>query len=72
MAERKSALTRAPARPKLDQLLQHARTVTLTNDQLREQRVSFVYGNAPHGSRITRDSARKSADTLRVIAVVAK
>lgn len=66
MAERKSAITRAPARPKLDALLDSARRTTLTDEQLREQRASFVYGNAPHGSRITRDSALRSTNTLRV------
>lgn len=66
MAERKSALKRAPKRPKLEQLLEHAKTVKLTEEQLREQRVSFVYGNAPTDSRITKESAKKSADRMRV------
>jgi hypothetical protein len=66
MAERKSALKRAPERPALSALLEHAKTVVVTDDQLREQRVSFVYGNAPHGSRITRESARVSVNKIRV------
>ncbi len=72
MAERKSALSRAPARPRLDELLVRARSANLTDEQLKEQRVSFVYGNAPHGSRITRDSAQKSVTTLRVTAGAAE
>ncbi|HEX3884288.1 MAG TPA: hypothetical protein VHW66_16645 [Stellaceae bacterium] len=67
MAERKSALTRAPARPALDALLERARTVTLTEEEVRDQLVSFVYGNAPKGSRITRESARKAASRLRAL-----
>jgi len=66
MAERKAALKRAPERPELVALLEKAKGVVLTDDQLKEQRVSFVYGNAPKGSRITRDSARKSVDRVRV------
>lgn len=66
MAERKPALTRAPERPVLRKLLDHAKTVELTDQQLRDQRISFVYGNAPKGSRITRESAERSADRIRV------
>jgi len=66
MAERKAALKRAPKRPELDALLAKARTVVLTDDQLLEQRASFVYGNAPKGSRITKESARKASKRIRV------
>ena len=66
MAERKSALKRAPERPKLRKLLEHARTVVMTEDQLFEQRASFVYGNAPKGSRITKESAVRAGRHLRV------
>lgn len=66
MAERKPALTRAPERPELDALLERARTITLTVEDLKEQRASFVYGNAPKGSRITKESARRSVDDVRV------
>ncbi len=66
MAERKAALTPAPERPKLRALLTRAKSVTLTDQQLREQRASFVYGNAPKGSRITKESAERSVDRIRV------
>ena len=66
MAERKSALKRAPERPELRALLDHAKSVELTDEQLLEQRASFVYGNAPKGSRITKESAVKSSKSLRV------
>lgn len=66
MAERKAALTRAPERPRLRTLLKTAKTVTVTDADLREQRASFVYGNAPKGSRITKDSAAKSVGRMRV------
>jgi hypothetical protein len=34
---------------------------------LEEQRVSFIYGNAPKGSRITKESARKAAKSRRLM-----
>ncbi len=67
MAERKSALKRAPARPALEALLEQARKVTLTDDEVQEQLVSFIYGNAPKGSRITKESARKAAARVRAL-----
>ena len=66
MAERKATLRRAPPRPQLEALLEGAKQVVLTEEQLREQRASFVYGNAPKGSRITKESARQSVDRIRV------
>lgn len=67
MAERKTALKRAPKRPKLEALLKAAKERVLTDEELRQQRASFVYGNAPTGSRITRESAGISIDRLRVV-----
>jgi hypothetical protein len=66
MAERKSALNRAPQRPELERLLERAKTVHVTETMLREQRASFVYGNAPKGSRITKASAMNAVDRVRV------
>jgi hypothetical protein len=66
MAERKSALKRAPERPELQKLLARAKTVVVTDEMLQEQRASFVYGNAPHGSRITKESALKASKRIRV------
>jgi hypothetical protein len=66
MAERKSALRRAPDRPELQKKLERAKSIVMTEEQLQEQRVSFVYGNAPEGSKITRDSARRATQHLRI------
>lgn len=66
MAARKPALTKAPARPELEQLLAAAIAAGVSDEELEEQRVSFAYGNAPEGSRITKDSARMSSKTIRV------
>ncbi len=66
MAERKSALNRAPQRPQLERLLAEAKTVHVTEAMLRVQRASFVYGNAPKGSRITKASAMSAVDRVRL------
>lgn len=66
MAIRKSVLRPAPPRPELDRLLEAARASGVTDEQLREQRASFAYGNAPKDSRITKDSARAAASSLRL------
>jgi len=66
MAERKSALERAPERPELPMLLERAKTAVLTDDMLKEQMASFVHGNAPKGSRITKDLACRALEHIRV------
>lgn len=66
MAERKAALKRAPDRPELKALIEQAKSTTVTDELLREQTASFVYGNAPKGSRITKESAIKAAKRIRV------
>lgn len=38
----------------------------VTEDELTEQKASFVYGNAPAGSGITRESARHAATKVRL------
>lgn len=68
MAERKSAFKRAPARPTLGVKLAGAKQVILTEEQLQEQRASFAFGNAPKGSRITKESAIKATQHIRVLA----
>jgi hypothetical protein len=66
MAERKSALKRAPDRPELRRLLERAKSVAVTDEQLQEQRASIVYVNAPKGSRITKESAIAASKRIRV------
>ena len=71
MAERKTALNRAPERPELEALFKEAKAVVLTDEQLQEQSASFIYGNAPKGSRITKESASKAIGRIRVNEAVA-
>ena len=66
MAARKSVFGPAPNHPELDKLREETRSIKVTDAQLAEQRVSFIYGNAPEGSGITRDSARAASGGIRI------
>ncbi|MCY4005457.1 MAG: hypothetical protein OXE84_01310 [Rhodobacteraceae bacterium] len=67
MAERKSAIKRAPQRPDLEALYEAAKTHKISDEELREQAVSWAYGNAPVGSTFTKKSARDAVRRLRLI-----
>jgi hypothetical protein len=66
MADRKSFFGPKPQHPELDRLLEAARKVRVTDEQLREQSISFAYGNAPQSSRITKESVRESSKRIRI------
>lgn len=67
MAARKVFFGEPPSRPELDRLLEAARNTPVTDEQLREQRVSFAYGNAPTSSQgITKDTVRNSSNSIRI------
>jgi hypothetical protein len=64
MAIRRSTLTPAPARPELERLLQQARKTGVTEAELFEQRISFIYGNAPEELGITKETARSAVNRI--------
>lgn len=67
MAIRKSFLGAMPVHPELDKLLEATRHIQVTEAQLKEQRVSFAYGNAPADApRITKDSVRVASESIRL------
>lgn len=66
MAARKTVMSPAPARPELDRLIEQARKKGVTDEELMEQRASFVYGNAPMNSGITKDSARAASKSVKL------
>ncbi len=66
MANRKIAIGNTPKRPDLQRLLDKAKESVITDEQLQQQRVSFIYGNAPEGSGITKESAKRAASRIRV------
>lgn len=66
MVARKSFLGPAPKHPELDRLLEEARNVRVTDEQLQEQRVSFAYGNALEATGITKESVRRASKGIRI------
>ena len=66
MPARVALFKKAPQRPELERLLEASKQSKITEEELLEQRISFAYGNAPEGSKITMDSVRKAANRIRV------
>jgi len=55
--------------PELKKILEETRQKVVTDEELREQRISFAFGNAPQGSenRITKDSLRAASEHIRLL-----
>lgn len=66
MADRKQFSNVASADADLVRLLAATRDVQVTDEQLREQRVSFAFGNAPLSLDITRDSVVRASESMRL------
>jgi len=66
MAERKQFNTNLTASTELTELLRAASSKPATEDELREQRVSFAFGNAPENELITKDSVRLASLNIRL------
>ena len=66
MVERKSLGFTPPDRVELRSRVKASIARGVTEDVLREQKASFVFGNAPSRSGITKDSARHAARRVRL------
>ena len=64
MAKRKQFLGEVKADPELAALMETKRVAT--DEELREQRISFAYGNAMNSDSITKDSVRSASQRLRL------
>ena len=67
MADRKQFQNVREPDPELMRLLDAARNRPITEEELREQRISFAYGNAPASSGITKDSVRHTSEHIRLL-----
>jgi hypothetical protein len=68
MAERKPFLGPIKSDPELIKLLNESRRHPVTEDELREQSISFAFGNAPaSASTITKDSVRRTSQSIKLI-----
>ena len=66
MAARKPFFGSKPNHPELDRLLEQVRGIEISDEQLKEQRVSFAYGNAPEDARVTKESVRDASNSFRI------
>ena len=69
MADRQQLFRSVEPDPELAKILEASRTTAVTEEELREQRISFAYGNAPQSSedRITKESVRLAAEHIRLL-----
>lgn len=69
MADRKQFQNISAPKPELMRLLAESRNRISTEDELREQRISFAFGNAPFSTadRITKDSVRAASTHIRLL-----
>ena len=66
MADRKQFVPIPKEDPDLRALLDEARRTEVSEEQLKEQRISFAFGNAPSSDLITKDSVRHSSNRVRL------
>jgi hypothetical protein len=66
MADRKQFLGVSQVSSDLLRLLHESRDRAVTEDELREQRISFAFGNALNSSTITKESVRLASQSARL------
>jgi len=65
MAERKPFIGDIKPDEELNELLEQAQKTPISDEELRQQRISFAYGNAPANAKnITKDSVRKASEKI--------
>jgi hypothetical protein len=67
MADRKQFFGEIKADPELLRALEATRQTPVTEEELREQRISFAFGNAPAGAKNTKDSVRQASEHIRLL-----
>lgn len=67
MADRKQFQNVTPPDPELVRLLEESRGKPIMEEELREQRISFAYGNAPDSQLITKESIRRASQHIRLL-----
>ena len=68
MADRKQFFGDIKPDPELVELLKAAAKTSVTEEDLREQRISFAFGNAPaDAENITKASVRHTSKNIRLL-----
>ena len=67
MADRKQFQSVPNPDPELMRLLKESSTKPVTEEELREQRISFAFGNAPADAKtITKESVRHASQNIKL------
>ncbi len=69
MPDRKQFQSTLTVRPELQRMLRDAKTRTVSEEDLQEQRISFAFGNAPESDLITKDSVRVASRHIKLTRV---
>jgi hypothetical protein len=69
MADRQQFLRTIPTDPELQKILDATKDKPVSEEELREQRVSFAFGNAPQSSegRTTKESVRWASEHIKLL-----
>jgi len=67
MADRKQFLGVTKVDAESMRILNKARDRTVTDEELREQRISFAFGNSLNSQTITKDSVRQASKSIRLM-----
>jgi hypothetical protein len=67
MADRKQFIEIKEADAELLRLLDATKNVTVTDEQLREQRISFAFGNALNSESTTKESVRHASRHMSLL-----
>ncbi len=68
MPDRKQFFGEIKADPELLKALEESRQTPVTDEELREQRISFAFGNAPADAKnITKDSVRQASKHMKLL-----
>lgn len=66
MADRKQFLADFHADAELLKLMEASRAIPVSEEELREQRISFAYGNAMERDDITKESVRETSMHIKL------
>ena len=67
MADRKQFLGVTQPNADLLRLLNKLHERVVTDEELREQRISFAFGNSLNSDRITKESVRQTSKSVRLL-----
>lgn len=67
MPDRKQFFGEITPDPELLRALEGSRQTLVTEEELREQRISFAFGNAPANAKNTKDSVRQASEHIRLL-----